>query len=71
MSDKQNVTINGGSIGLPGLLTVLFVALKVTDYVDWSWWWVFSPLWISAGIGVLFLAIGLGLLAVAGLLDRK
>ena len=29
------------------LLTVLFVGLKLTNYIDWSWWWVVSPIWIS------------------------
>ena len=28
------------------LLTLLFVALKLTGHIDWSWWWVLSPLWI-------------------------
>lgn len=37
-----------------GFLTLLFVALKLTGYVDWSWWWVLSPLWLTA---VLFVAI--------------
>lgn len=30
---------------LCSLLTVLFVALKLCDKIDWSWWWVLSPLW--------------------------
>lgn len=40
----------GGGIGFTGLLTVLFVALKLTGYIAWSWWWVLSPLWISVAI---------------------
>jgi hypothetical protein len=28
-----------------GLLTILFVTLKVTKIISWSWWWIFSPLW--------------------------
>lgn len=32
--------------GLGTLLTVLFVALKLTGHIAWSWWMVFSPLWI-------------------------
>jgi hypothetical protein len=37
---------------LPVLLTVLFVALKLTNVIAWSWWWVVSPLLISAGISI-------------------
>lgn len=34
-------------VGFVGLLTIVFITLKLTDNVDWSWWWVLSPLWIS------------------------
>lgn len=29
------------------LLTVLFIGLKLTGYIAWSWFWVLSPLWIG------------------------
>lgn len=35
-------------IGFLGLLTVLFVGLKLTGQIAWSWVWVFAPLWIPA-----------------------
>lgn len=28
------------------LLTVLFIGLKLTGYIDWSWVWILSPIWI-------------------------
>ena len=34
-------------------LTFVFVGLKVTGYIDWSWWWIASPLWIYAIILVI------------------
>ena len=30
----------------PALLLTLFVGLKLTGYIDWSWWWVVSPIWM-------------------------
>jgi hypothetical protein len=36
-----------GGVGFTGLLTVLFIALKLTHVIDWPWWWVLSPVWIS------------------------
>ena len=42
---------------LTTLLTVLFVGLKLTNHIDWSWWWVLSPLWIGLAIGVVVLII--------------
>jgi len=44
--------INGGSgssgIGFCGILTIVFVVLKLTHNIDWSWLWVLSPLWIPS-----------------------
>lgn len=33
-------------IGFVGLLTILFIGLKLTKYIAWSWWWILSPMWI-------------------------
>lgn len=37
---------SGGGIGFCGVLTIIFVALKLTDNIDWSWWWVLFPVWL-------------------------
>ena len=34
------------NIGFFGLLQIVFIALKVSDYIDWSWWLVFVPFYI-------------------------
>jgi len=34
-------------IGFTGLLTVLFIGLKLGGVIDWTWWWVLSPMWIT------------------------
>jgi len=49
---------SSGGIGFTGLLTILFILLKLTGYIHWSWWWVLSPIWISL---VLFVVIGIPL----------
>lgn len=49
------------SIGFPGLLAIVFITLKLTGYIDWSWWWVLSPIWIGFLISAVC-AIILGLL---------
>lgn len=45
------VEANGG-ISFFGLLTIVFIALKLTGYIAWSWWWVLSPLWLPVAIGL-------------------
>ena len=34
------------SIGFTGLLAIAFIVLRLCDVIQWSWWWVLSPLWI-------------------------
>ena len=55
-STKSSVSVNGG-VGFIGLLTLVFIALKLTGHINWSWLWVLSPLWISGLLGILFIAI--------------
>lgn len=43
MSNKNSNGSNG--IGFLGLLAIAFIVLKLTNYIDWSWWWVTLPLW--------------------------
>ena len=42
---KQNNTNNYNGIGFLGLLTIVFIALKLTHVINWSWVWVLAPLW--------------------------
>ena len=51
----SNQSTNGG-IGLTTILFLIFLTLKLTNNIDWSWWWVFSPLWIPIAL-VLFIFI--------------
>lgn len=51
---------------LVGLAWVVIIALKVTDVIDWSWWWILVPLWlplafsgIIIGVGLIMLVLGL------------
>ena len=62
--EKTQVVIGGNSIGLAGILTITFVIMKCLGHLSWSWLWVFSPLWISAGLSILII----GLVLVFGLI---
>jgi hypothetical protein len=46
-----------GGIGFLGLLTIVFITLKLTDYIDWSWWWVLAPMWLSLVVVLLIAAL--------------
>ena len=53
MSNKQA----SGGIGFTGLLTIVFIILKLCGIITWSWWWVLSPLWISTILWVIAVVI--------------
>jgi|APGre2960657373_1045057.scaffolds.fasta_scaffold11641_7 hypothetical protein len=43
---SESKTVNNNSIGFFGLLTLIFITLKLTGYIDWSWWLVLMPLFV-------------------------
>lgn len=58
---------SGGGTGFTGLLTILFIGLKLTGYISWPWLWVLSPLWISAFIALAYVLV----LAVIYLVEAR
>jgi len=65
MSNSPKAVIQGPSIGFCSLLTIVFIVLKLTHYIDWSWWWVLSPLWLPTALvlGIFYFFAGLWLFA--------
>lgn len=57
MSKSNNNSSSG--LGLGSVLFIVFLVLKLTNCIDWSWWWVTSPLWIPLAIVVSVLLVGL------------
>ncbi len=55
---SNNNTSSSGGIGFVGLLTIVFITLKLCDVITWSWWLVLSPIWISISF-VLIVLVGL------------
>ena len=41
----MNSNSKGGGLGICSVLTIVFVVLKLTKVITWSWWWVTAPLW--------------------------
>ena len=56
MATEQSSPRSGG-IGFTGLLTIVFVTLKLLGKIDWSWWWVLSPVWITALFVIFFFLV--------------
>ena len=45
MSSNSSSSSSSGGIGFLGLLAIVFITLKLTGVISWSWWWVLAPLW--------------------------
>ena len=45
------------NMDLVDTLTLIFVVLKSTNLIDWSWWWVLSPMWILIVISLILVII--------------
>ena len=54
-------------IGLDVILFVVFLILKLTGHIDWSWWWVTAPLWITVAIVLGFMIFWLVILGLSKL----
>lgn len=57
MTTKMKEETNGG-ISFLGLLVIVFIVLKLCKVIEWSWWWVLSPIWGAAVILVTAFVIG-------------
>lgn len=54
MSDTNN---SSGGVGFCSLLAILFIGLKLTNYIDWSWYWVLAPIWIPIVIVIAIVSV--------------
>jgi hypothetical protein len=69
MSNNSSSSSSGG-IGFCGLLTVLFIGLKLTNYIAWSWLWVLSPLWIGFALWLAIMMVVFLGAAIVAFLNR-
>ena len=72
VSESNNKT--SGGISLAGATFLVFMVLKLTGYIDWSWWWITAPLWGGLAIAlafVVFAAVVAGVIFITSkALDR-
>ena len=53
----KNNSSGSGGIGFCGLLTILFIALRLTGFISWSWLWVVSPIWLYLAFWLILLIL--------------
>ena len=57
MNEKNTATTGG--IGFFGLLTIVFIVLKLCKVISWSWVWILAPTWIPLAAGTILIGIAL------------
>lgn len=53
----MNTNTTSSGVSFCGLLFIAFLVLKLTEVIDWSWWWVTAPLWGGVALIIAILAI--------------
>lgn len=72
MAESKEVTVQRtGGVGVFGLLGVVFVALKLTGHITWSWWWVTAPFWGPLALWLVVLAFLFTMAGVASFVSRR
>ena len=68
---EQTQRASSGGIGFCGLLTIVFITLKLIGYISWSWLWVLAPLWIPLAIFTVIFAIAMVIVLIAAIVTSK
>lgn len=55
----KNTNVSFGGVGFTGLLTIVFITLKLLGVINWSWWWVLSPAWTGTILAVLLFIVAI------------
>ena len=50
--DMSEEKTSSTGVGLGTILFLIFLTLKLTDHIDWSWWWITAPIWIPVCVGI-------------------
>lgn len=62
---KNQKQVNQNGVTFLGLLFIVFLVLKLTKVIDWSWWYVSMPLWIGLAVVALVFIVGTILFGLA------
>ena len=68
-SNEKTTTVVSG-MGFLDALFLVFLVLKLTKVIDWSWWWVTAPLWGQVALSVIIFVVTIIVLIVFKIIDR-
>jgi len=68
---SNSTSSSSGGIGVLGLLGVVFVTLKLTGFIDWSWWWVTAPFWGGVALALVMIFVIAMIAGIASLRVKR
>ena len=71
MRRYQSDSNTSSGIGIPTVVLIVFIILKLVGVINWSWWWVLSPLWISIGLWLTVTIVIYGGIAIAAWINKR
>ena len=66
----KNEQATSSGLGFGAVLFIVFLILKLTNVINWSWWWVTAPLWIPTGLAIMIFIVT-ALVIMVKLIKRK
>ena len=69
MNKENNKIVVKGDIGFTGVLTIVFIVLKLCKVINWSWIWVLSPIWISVVFAIFISVIFIIFMIIIAILN--
>ena len=63
MEDKNHSC----GVGFLGLLALIFITLKITGFINWSWLWVLAPIWGVPALAVVLILV----IIITAVIKRK
>lgn len=70
MKDKIKVELDTGTLFLE-LMFLMFLGLKIAGLINWSWWWVFAPVWVPLLLVVVVIGVAFIIAVISTLLKGK
>lgn len=67
--NEKSVTVVSG-MGFLDALFLVFLVLKLTKVIDWSWWWITAPLWGQVALSVIIFVVTVIILIIFKIIDK-
>ncbi len=65
-TERSGSTSSSSGIGFFGLLAIVFIALKLSGFIEWSWLWVLAPIWGGCLVAVVLLPVFIVIAYIGG-----